>query len=32
MTELGGSELRELFSLSKRAPVTELEGDQREAS
>jgi non-specific serine/threonine protein kinase len=32
ITELGGSELRELFSLSNHAPVTEFEGDQREAS
>jgi hypothetical protein len=32
ITELGASELRELFSLSNSAPVTEVEGDQREAS
>jgi hypothetical protein len=32
ITELGASELRELFSLSSSAPVSEVEGDQREAS
>jgi hypothetical protein len=32
ITELGGSELRELFSLSSGAPVTDAEAEQREAS
>jgi SNF2 family DNA or RNA helicase len=32
ITELGQKELRELFSLSRTAPVIEVDGEEREAS